>query len=275
MRKMCSLILVMVIVLGSLGCVKSITAVSSLDELSSKAEIGKTRNWYKQSHARSSAAFAMGATLVLFPVAMAMANIPNYTALSIEQIAEFSAAATYDYDSTMYLEWIAYTDGAWAPDYWIVGRGKGMKDEQGVKPVGLIYWNKGKNAAYYEAWMLQKDQANGRYLAWRTPVLKKKGDNLVYAIDESLVLKKAKMVGAYNLMNFTFESSQNGAEVIKEEKDILIDFRALYAASGTMSALRYCDGDREKKTDNTVQSVAADLSADALSKSGIAAVPVK
>ncbi len=247
MNKVVWLALMLTFAFGSTGCVKSIQAVSSLEELSTKEDLAKTHSWYKQSAARGNAGFVMGATLVLFPVAMVMANIPNYTNLTVAQISEFSATAAYDYNAIFYREWVAYTSGAWAPDYWIIGRGMGMKDDQGRKPVGVIFDNKKDNKAYYEVWVIRKDETNKQYLAWRAPVLKKKGDKLVYALDENLVLEKTKMVGGYNLMNFTFLNAADGAEVVKKENDILIDFKNSYMQGGTMAPLQYCDENRDEK----------------------------
>ena len=222
-------ILILVLTLTLLtSCVKSLQPVATLDELATKEELEKKRSWFKQSHARNTTGAAMGATLVLFPVAMIIAFTPNEKDLTINEIADVAAVKTYDYDSTLFLEWIAYTDGAMSIDYWIVGRGKGNKDANGIKPVGVIYWNKDKNKVYYEGWLVKKME-DSSYWHWRMPLLKKKDDgSLIYVLDETLKLKEAKMVGGFNLMNFALSKDVGDSEEItKKEDDIfkeLIDY---------------------------------------------------
>ena len=108
MKKILILVLALTLLIS---CVKSLQPVATLDELATKEELEKKRSWFKQSHARNTTGAAMGATLVLFPVAMIIAFTPNEKDLTINEIADVAAVKTYDYDSTLFLEWIAYTDG--------------------------------------------------------------------------------------------------------------------------------------------------------------------
>lgn len=239
-------VFLLVTVLLTTGCVKNLQPVATLEELDSTEELGKERNWFKQSHARFHAGFVAGSTLVLLPVALVVANIPNETHMTVAEVADVAAAKTYDYDSTLYLEWIAYTDGAWSPDFWIIGRGKGQKDSSGIKPVGVIYRNSKDDKVYLETWVLQKKDKD--YWAWRVPLLKKKGNDLVYALDERLRLKKARQIGAYNLMNLVLENTENNTEVEKSESDILPEVKELYIRTGQpMQKLRYANGSTDKE----------------------------
>lgn len=173
----------------------------------------------------------MGAAMefipILIPVAVATVFTADENDLTVKEIADVSAIKTYDYDSTLLMEWIAYTDGAGAPDYWIIGRGKGNKEANGIKPIGVIYWNKNKNTVYYEGWLIRKTE-NGNYQYWRKPLLEKEGNNLVYTFDKTLKLKEAKMVGAYNLINFSFSKKASDSEISKEEDDVFKDVKSYY-----------------------------------------------
>lgn len=231
------------------ACARYLQPVATLEELDSKENIEKRKNWFANSHARTSGAAGMGAAMVFIPILIPVAMATVFTAdekdLTVKEIADVTAIKTYDYDSTLFLEWIAYMDGAGAPDYWIIGRGKGNKEANGIKPVGVIYWNKNKNTVYYEGWLIRKME-DGNYQHWRAPLLKKEGDNLVYAFDKTLKLKEAKMVGAYNLINFNFSKKAGGGEISKEEDDVFKDMRSYYLSNNPeMEKIRCAKGSEE------------------------------
>lgn len=98
MKKAFIVILILIICVSS-ACVRKLQPVATLNDLASKEEIEKRRNWFKQSHAKSATSMAMGATLILFPVAMGIGLIPNEKNLTISEIADVAATKTFDYDS--------------------------------------------------------------------------------------------------------------------------------------------------------------------------------
>lgn len=177
-------VLLLAILLNIGGCVRYLNPVATLDELDSKQNLEKRRDWFTNSHGKTAGAAGAGAAMVFIPVLIPFVGTlfkADEKELTIKEIADVSAVKTYDYDSTLLLEWIAHMDGVADPDYWIIGRGKGNKETNGVKPVGVVFWNKNENKVYYEGWVIKKTD-DGNYLHWRLPLLRKDGDNLLYEV---------------------------------------------------------------------------------------------
>jgi hypothetical protein len=227
-NKVKKLILLICVIFFISACAVKFQPVATIEELTTKEELEKRRSWVKQSHVRTTGAGGIGGTVILLPIGLIWASIPNEKDLTISEIADVAATKTYDYDSMLFSEWIGYEDGGLSVDYRIYGRGMGGKDANNIKPVCVIYMNQNKRKFYYEGWVIKKT-GDSSYMHWRIPLLKKKDDgSMVYALDETLKLKEAKRSygGFTTLPDFIFfKDAGDSWEITKKEEDIFKEIR--------------------------------------------------
>jgi len=226
--------------------------VASLEELSSKEEIEKCKNWVTDSDAKKGAAFAagfLGGLIIGLPIALAVASIPDEKNITLSEVADRAASKTYELP-TKQLK--TYWDSAGSWEYAVTGIPADQPaDAAGLRPIGLLYLHDqdGEKKVYCEIRLVKTDEKG--YWNWRFQVLKRnEGGALVYALNEKLKVKEPVLVQRdYNdrWVHFSFvDESAGGATVTKGEEEIFADVREHFSKNGfPMEVMKCAQGDKD------------------------------
>lgn len=222
-NKIKKLTLVICVMFFISACAPTLQPVTSLGELMPKEELEKKKDWLKSTPAGVAMARGAGATLVLLPLALILASIPSERGLTVSEIADIAVAATYDFNGA----WIGYggRGGGFSIDTSLKVIGKGKQGDGDIKPFALIFLRSKDGVIYYEGGVVKKEN-NGDYYYWKIPLLKKKGDAIVYSLDESLKLKKYIPTKALeDMLNLIFEKDSSFEEVYKNKHSVIPEIK--------------------------------------------------
>ncbi len=216
------LILVICVVFFISACAPAFQPVTSLEELMPKEEMKKKKDWVKNTSGGVAVATTTGATLVLLPLALAViAFTPKTKELTVSEIADVAAAAIYNFNGAYIL--YSARDGGGGDVTRVVVIGK--QDDGEIKPFALYFFRYKDRVIYYEVGVVKKEN-NGDYYYWKIPLLKKKGDAIVYSLDENLKLKKdIPSLGFENRMNLIFEKDSSFEEVYKNKHSVIPEIK--------------------------------------------------
>jgi hypothetical protein len=218
------LILVICVVFFISACAPTFQPVTSLEELMPKEEMEKKKDWVKNTRAGVTMATGAGATLVLLPLALVViASTPKIKELTVSEISDVAATAIYDFDGAYIL--YSARDGGGGDITRVVVIGEGKQGAGEIKPFALYFFRYKDRVEYYEGGVVKKEN-NGDYYYWKIPLLKKKGEAIVYSLDESLKLKKnIPSLGFENRIDLIFEKDSSFEEVYKNKHSVIPEIK--------------------------------------------------
>jgi len=232
--KIGGMVLAVVLMWMVAGCMPSLQVTASPEEFATKEYIEKKRNWHSDHKPASignipATLVSPGASTsapVVIPLILILSSIPNENRLSIFEMAKVQAVELYDYSPIFSREYLQYRDGAYFVRAFITARSKGKTGDDDFKPMILVFESsdKGKGVLYYEGWIVKKE-ADGNYYYWTTPLLKRKGDSLVYFFDEALKAEenvtKGRRVWAIR-MEFQNSNTKTEDEILPEIREYFL-----------------------------------------------------
>ena len=252
---------VVVLIFFSAACSTTYKPVATLEDVTPKDEIEKSRNWIEpNSDSKLAAAAAsgfLGGILIGIPLAIALASIPDEKGLTITELADKVSAKTCDKAGKN----VYYTNNL-SDDLGIIGVTVPDEEDDVLRPVGVMYVAKKDDVKllYSEVRLVKKIDGN-TYWGWRIPLLKKTPDgNLAFILNERLRLDGPITAngGASSLFEFSFiDELAGGARVKKTEMDLLKEVRAYFMGSSfSMETLKCALGDKvcgtnKKASDDT------------------------
>lgn len=227
--------------------------VSSMEELSSKAECEKSKDWVTDSEAKMGTAFVaglLGGLIIGLPVALAVASIPDEKNITMSEVADRVASKTHALPTKQFK---SYWDSAGSWEYAVTGiPADRVADDTGLRPIGLVYLRhyEGERKLYCEIRLVQK-KSEKEYWNWRFQLLKRdeQGD-IVYALNNKLKLREPVLVQRdYNdrWLHFTFvDEAAGGANITKGEEEIFAEVTEHFLKNGYPLEVMKCPlGDKD------------------------------
>jgi|GEM_PF-3277118 len=233
--KIGGMVLAAVMMMGVNGCAfapSEYHPLASLEDVETKEELNKKRNWQWQiimGGASSTTSVASGAISGVFiqnpflaPLGSLGANVliqsaaqKNYGPKDITEISDLAIVKVYEIDNReQYAGAVSGGMDTLRNDFIVSIDGYGRHGSEKLKPAVLYIQHKG---CYSEGVIIKKD-VDGNYQYWKIPLFIKKDGNLVYFLDEKLKIKNIKT----NRRKFEF-SDDKSEEVVKNFKEVSLE----------------------------------------------------